>query len=95
VRGGGEVIMMRNYWDGYPYQMHSYWGGGIMDFMFTILFWFAVIFIVVSLVKGLKHRNMWRDFEDQNSALNILKQRYAKGELTKKEFDQMKKDISE
>ena len=33
--------------------------------------------------------------EETESALEILKSRYAKGEITKEEFDRMKKDIAD
>ena len=32
---------------------------------------------------------------ETESALEILKKRYAKGQLTKEEFDRMKKDIAD
>jgi putative membrane protein len=33
--------------------------------------------------------------KESESALEILRKRYAKGEITKEEFDRMKKDIAD
>ena len=40
----------------------------------------------------------WKESEttlESESALEILKKRYAKGEITNEEFDRMKKDIAD
>ncbi len=65
---------------------------------------FPVIFIVVLIIIGhilFYHRGYRppfcgkdRDFEIPESALDILKKRYAKGEISKVEYEEMKKDIS-
>lgn len=64
--------------------------GGILMF----IFWIAVILVVIWLIKMIigKHG---RDTmaTSHKSALDILKERYAKGEITKEQFDMMKKDI--
>lgn len=54
--------------------------------MFMILFWVLVIFIVVSLVKR-------TGSGEKETAEEILKKRYARGEISKEEFERMKKDI--
>lgn len=53
-----------------------------------IIFWICIIFVIVFVLKNLltgKHQ--------AENASNILKKRYAAGELNKEEFEQMKKDI--
>ncbi|MDD2870968.1 MAG: SHOCT domain-containing protein [Candidatus Gracilibacteria bacterium] len=61
-------------------------GGGFM-----IVFW---IIIVIGFVYFLKEYNNGRGSdENENKALNILKERYAKGEIDLNQFEEMKKNL--
>ncbi len=68
------------------------WGCGMgwpMPIMF--IFWILVIAGIVYFVRsGFKCRGNAQD----ESALEILKKRYARGEINKDEYEKMKKDIS-
>lgn len=67
----------------------------------AILCWVAVISFVVFLAKrfGMCHGrhcgHMGMGGFHGNSAMDILKERYAKGEIDKKEFESMKKDLED
>lgn len=79
---------------------YMYWGGpgfNIGSILFNILFWGAVIFIIIILFShfaGHDHEPAEEEPETGDEKyLDIVKERYARGEITKKEYDQLKKDF--
>ena len=75
---------------GYDYNLMG-WGGGM--FVFMILFWALVIIAIAALIKWLSGQSSQPQPKDSGRALEILKERYARGEIDKKEFDEKKKDL--
>jgi len=49
----------------------------------------ALVLSIIAIVRTSKNKKQ----EDPSEALNIIGQRYAKGELTKEEYEAMKKDL--
>ena len=69
---------------------------GGFGFFFMILFWGLVIWAIIALVQSVSRNNTQSVSGPQgDTALEMLRKRYAKGEITKAEFDQMKKDLAE
>jgi putative membrane protein len=68
------------------------WGVGFgFGWLLMILFWVLVILGIVYLMKGIAGSAKKR--EQEETALDVLKKRYAKGEINKEEFEEKKKDI--
>lgn len=65
---------------------NSYFGGYMMFFWFITIGIF--LFMILAFLKNSSSSTLSR-----RSSIDVLKERYAKGEITKKEFDDMKKDI--
>lgn len=60
-----------------------------LGWVFQVVFWGLIILAVVSLVR--KHNN--DAYYKKKSPLDVLKERYASGEIGKEQFEQMKNDL--
>ena len=74
------------------------WGYGGMGWFWQILmmaFWIAVIIGMIFLIRWLivSARTGNQGTTRGDSALEILKRRYARGEINKEEFQEKKKDL--
>ncbi len=69
------------------YDGHWFGGG------FMWLFWILLIVVIVWAVKAATGGNN-NSSEKERSALDILKERYAKGEIDQEEFEQKRRDLS-
>ena len=73
------------------WEMHPMWWGwgiGMMAMMF--LFW---VIIIIGLIVGIRWLFGKSKEPKQDSAIEILRQRYARGEINKDEFEAKKKDL--
>jgi putative membrane protein len=81
------------YGNGYGHGGWMYsWGGGIFMWIIMIAVIAVVVYIIVAPISSRQNRTQGQ--QPTESAQEILKKRYAKGEISKEEYERMKKDIS-
>ena len=77
---------------GWGWGMHPMWGAwGFAMMLMMLLFWGVVI---AGLVLGIRWLSSQGKEARGDSAMEILRQRYARGEINKEEFESRKRDLS-
>lgn len=76
----------------YDYTMMDQWGGNGVHNVLGMIFFFFFILAVGYVVLRMS-RNADSGKRSFTSAIDILKERYAKGEIKKDEFEEMRKDL--
>jgi putative membrane protein len=64
-----------------------YWYINGLGWFFDILFWIALIWLIVWLIG--------RNRTEDKTPFDVIKMRYANGDISKKEYEIMKKDLKE
>ncbi len=69
-------------------------GFGFLGVVFMIFWWVLILAGIVALVKWLSNQFSAKGGSLSKSALDILNERYARGEIDTKEFEEKKKNLS-
>ncbi|KKR09763.1 MAG: hypothetical protein UT37_C0011G0020 [Parcubacteria group bacterium GW2011_GWA2_39_18] len=64
--------------------------GGIFMIIFMLLFWAGIIYLILWVIRG---PGSGSNSGNDKTAEEILRQRYAKGEINKEEFESKMRDL--
>lgn len=78
-------------------DMMGGWGMGWFGGIFMIVFWILVLVGLVFVIRWLIQATGKKEngHKPGSRAMDILKERYARGEIDKAQFEKMKSDLSE
>jgi len=79
---------MMNDWNGF-----GGWGMGF-GFIFMLLFWGLVILGVATLIRWLFTQSSPNRRSRDKTPLEIVQERYARGEIDRDEYEQKKRDLA-
>lgn len=75
------------HWGGYG------WDGGWLGWVGMVIWWVLLVMLVLAAIRWLSERAGQSGGARGKSALEILQERYAKGEIEKKEYEEKRKAL--
>jgi putative membrane protein len=72
--------------------MHDFGWGGVMMGFFAVAFWIVIIIVAYVVIRNISSKG--GGLLSTETPIDILKKRYARGEISKEEFEQMKRDLA-
>lgn len=90
------------------YYQPSFWPSGLISLLVNLLVWGVIIYLAIHLIRkmsagrhhhggccGMHNDTGYTEVKSDAKYLDIVKERYAKGEIDKKQFEELKKAFSE
>lgn len=81
------------------YYMMNGWGygtgGSVFGFLFMLLIFAVFIACIIAVWRSLGHTADNMHYMAGQTPLDVLKHRYARGEIDKKEYEEKKKDLAD
>ena len=90
AQGNGSYWYMH---DGWGHMMG--WGYGMLGGFGMLLFWGVIIVLLVVFARSFMGRSSSQEPRPGQTALDILQERYAKGEIDKEEYEERRKTMTE
>jgi len=87
------VPLLQMGWDGNHMDGWG-WGGWLLMSILMVLFWGTVVAVGILLFRSTGHSHGPQYPEAGSSALNIARDRYARGEISEEEFERIKAGLS-
>ncbi len=73
---------------------HGFYGGGWPMLAGGVLFWGSIIFLIAwGIHRTTRHHEAGAQYTYGKSPLDHLKARYAKGEISKEQYEEIKRDL--
>lgn len=72
------------------WYMHGGWGGMLLGGLLMVVFWGVIIGVIVLIVRWLVALGGPSGHPHRQSPLEVLQERYARGEIDKEEYEERK-----